>query len=341
MERSALENTVSTDGQPIDGQPRSAADKYTVSNAETNSRAIALIQQARKNLHQIKDPLGKAPAAFFDTPVFENGAFIVNGPNGEQAYIQATMPQSGFGSMGRVPMDQQGDLFIPVGLDEASVTSGMSDTRAGAQPVFSTFSINNGRIAKPAPNIGAENTKAVTEAILDVEKPDGTTGSLNELSVEDRLRRARQEGLDIRAEAKRKAMAQSADPSQPQYVQDTTPKSVEEAFSDSPRQSSQEVEPVEEPGLIRNKINDLKNETTRGRIGGRVAMGAVAGLAGIGITERIRRQQEAEAARNNMIPVPQFSSQKTPEEELIERLQNRQKMKSMTTQVPVMGSGVR
>ena len=70
-------------------------------------------------------------------------------------------------------------------------------------------------------------------------------------------------------------------------------------------------------------------------------MGAVAGLAGIGITERIRRQQEAEAARNNMIPVPQFSSQKTPEEELIERLQNRQKMKSMTTQVPVMGSGVR
>lgn len=337
MERSALENTVSTDGQPIDGQPRSAADRYTVSNAETNARAIALIQQARKNLHKIQDPLGKAPAAFFDTPVFENGAFMVSGPNGEQAYIQARMSPSGFGSMGRVPMDQKGDLYIPVGLDESSMTSGMSDTRAGAKPVFSTFSINNGRIAKPAPNIGAENTKAVTEAIRDVE---GTTESLADLSVEDRLRRARSGGIAERAAAKRAALAQTTDASQPQYVKDTTPESVDPA-PESTRPSSQEVKPVEEPGLIRNKINDLKREATGGRMAGRAAMGAVAGGIGIGISEMYRKEQEREAARNNMIAVPQFSTEKTPEEELIERLRGQRKLKSMTTQVPVMGSGVR
>lgn len=74
---------------------------------------------------------------------------------------------------------------------------------------------------------------------------------------------------------------------------------------------------------------------------GRAAMGAVAGGIGIGISEMYRKEQEREAARNNMIAMPQFSTEKTPEEELIERLRGQRKLKSMTTQVPVMGSGVR
>lgn len=298
-----------------------------ISNAESSRRATGLVDQATAAMFNIQDKPSMGKAAIYDKPMFEDGAFIIkNDDGGRQAYIIGRYPEVGFNQFGQTGVPKQ-TAYIPVGLDPGDIIGSGSEALLDGTPTFSKYDLNNGKLIRPKVDFRADNQKAVVENMTQTE--DGR--SLDELTPEERLARASAMTGD-EAATKRAAAAQDGK----DVTQSTYKESVDSTDTDTPNPDGK---PEATPETRIQKLkNNLKQEFTPGKMTGRAILG---GAVGFGISELYRRQQEQEAARNNMISMPPLTTDKTPEEELIERLRGQRKLKSMTTQVPVMGSGVR